>query len=724
MTIVSRSGSQLVVKGTTKSPSGSKVRVVVNNPESGATVSTAQTLTVAGAISVTVSPKTKTMRGLTNAEFSASVSNNSNSAVTWMVNGIVGGNATTGIVTPNGIYSAPAVISASVTISAASVADSSKSASAVVTLQNPLPVITAATSSLTAGTPVLISIAGTGFAPSAIVTLGKARLNVIWTSSTKLSATGPAIQMPVGGVLSLQAMNPEPGSAASNVFPVSVQNPGKQLNYAAAKRFLEQAAWGPTPADIAHVQNIGIDAWLNEQFDSAHTPPSSYSLPVDDKSDLILLREQFFKNAVSGQDQLRQRVAFALGQIAVVSGVKLTRYDMMMPYQQLLLNDAFGTYANFLKDVTLSPSMGHYLDAVNNDLPTAKTSPDENYGRELMQLFTIGLSELNPDSSNTAAPSVPTYSEDDIRALARVLTGWTYPACFGTSKWTNAACFQSGMAAVEAHHDNTAKEFLGTPIHAGSADGDLDLALSTMEGFHGPQQTVPNLAPFVSRRLIQHLVTGNPDPQYVARVSAVFAKTGGDLKQVVRAVLEDPAAGYGNGGAALATDQGHLREPVLYAVSLVRALGATILYDPPLADYSRDMGQELFNSPSVFNYYSPFYQLPGSALTAPEFQILSQATAFSRANYAYRVAYNQANSNVSVDLSNFAQLASDTNPATQVGSLTTMLNAVSTALLGSPMSSEMLNAVMPAMLATTNSTTRARNAVFLVAAAPQYQVVR
>ena len=218
--------------------------------------------------------------------------------------------------------------------------------------------------------------------------------------------------------------NPNPGAASSNAFAVTIRNNGTALSYAAAKRFLQHATWGPTADSIAHLQAIGITAWLAEQFSE---PTSTYNLPIDTTSNLSTLQEQFFKNAVTGPDQLRQRVAFALGQITVVSGLKLPEYYQMMPYQQLLLNDAFGTYDDFLKDVTMSPAMGHYLDMVNNDVPTATQSPDENYARELMQLFTVGLAELNADGSSTTTPATPLIRENDVRAMARVLTGWTYP---------------------------------------------------------------------------------------------------------------------------------------------------------------------------------------------------------------------------------------------------------------------------------------------------------
>lgn len=718
LTITSKSATQITVQGTSASAAGTQIHVTVTNPNPGATVSTAKTMAVTAPIAVVISPKTKTMRGLTTNKFTATVSNTNTKTVTWAVNGTLGGNATLGTIVSDGTYTAPAIIPATVTVTATSTADLSKSDTAQVTLQNPIPAIASATSPITAGANKSISITGTGFAQGAQILLGNSSLAVKWVSSSQLVATG-TIQAPVGGVAALRVQNPNPGAAASNTMPVTIQNSGTVLSYAAAKRLLEHATWGPTPDSIAHLQSIGITAWLAEQFAE---PESTYNLPIDTTSNLSTLQEQFFKNAVTGPDQLRQRVAFALSQITVVSGVKLPNYYQMMPYQQMLLNDAFGTYDSLLKDVTLSPAMGHYLDMVNNDIPTATQSPDENYARELMQLFTIGLVELNADGTPTTTPATPTYTENDVRAMARVLTGWTYSPCFAASKWTNAPCFQSPMIAVEAHHDNTAKLFLGATIQTGSAEGDLDLALRTIETSKGTQSALPNIAPFVALRLIQHLVTSNPTPAYISRVATVFAQSGGDLKQTVTAVLTDQAAG--NDGSTLAANQGHLAEPVLFTVSLLRALNANTVYAPPLASYTTNIGQDLFVSPSVFNYYSPFYTLPGSSTVAPEFQILSQSTSFYRANYAYRAVQNQISSDIVIDLTNFAQLASDTNTATQSTSLTVMLNAVSQALLGEPMPPAMLSAIMPAMLATNDPNTRARNAVYLVAVSPQYQVQR
>jgi uncharacterized protein (DUF1800 family) len=583
------------------------------------------------------------------------------------------------------------------------------------------PTISGITPSAPGDAVSTIAINGTGFDSSTEVFLGSNPLTVSSATATQLTVTG-YIPLTIGNTWAVRVLNPL-SLRYSNIVPLQVITPSTTLSYAAARRFLQQATWGPTPASIRHLQDVGIDTWLNEQFDPMRTPVSQYNPPQDLTAGVVALQEQFFGMAVSGADQLRQRVAFGLGQIAVVSDNKLSTYESLMGYQQMLLNDAFGKYNEFLKDVALSPAMGHYLDMVNNDVPSATNSPNENFAREVMQLMSIGLVQLNPDGS-IANGSPANYSEDDVHALARVFTGWTYPSCSTPSKWINAPCFAGPMVSFEQHHDQTAKNVLGVTIQTGTAAGDLNLALNTIEGVPSSDPSIPNMAPFISLRLIQHLVTSNPDPAYVARVAQVFAATKGDLKEVVRSILEDPAAGFGNGGADLPAADGHLQEPVLYAVQLLRALNAQIEYDPEIQSATAQMGQDLFDAASVFNYYSPFYHLPNTNTVAPEFQIFTQYTAVGRMNYVYNLVRNAIQSNIYVDLSNWAELGSDNNAATRAASITVMLNAVSQALLGQPMSSDMVNAIMPAMLATSNSATRARTAVLLVATLGQSQVQR
>jgi uncharacterized protein (DUF1800 family) len=563
-----------------------------------------------------------------------------------------------------------------------------------------------------------ITITGSGFDATDKVSVAGISFSVQSRTAVQIVASGTL--PPVAGGLAAVVVTSGSGSA-SKAFPAVVTAASPVMTYAAAKRFLEQATWGPTPASIAHLQSIGINAWLSEQF---KTPASVYVTSEPAGTGLQPLQTQFFSNAVNGPDQLRQRVAFALSQIAVVSGFKLFTYGQMAGYQQMLLTDAFGKYGDFLRDVTLSPAMGLYLDMVNNDISYVNTPPNQNYARELMQLFSLGTQQLNADGTPASSGAAP-YSEADVAAMARVLTGWTYPLCgSGSSAWPNPPCFTGPMVAAPDHHDNTAKIFLGTNVQSGSALGDLNQALSVIESYTAPGQSIPNIAPFVSQRLIQHLVKSNPSPAYVARVAAVYASSGGSLQQVAQAILTDTEARAGDNPSTADPNDGHLREPVFFVTSLLRALNGTVSQTPPLADLGGLMGQELLYSPSVFNFYSPRYSLVQSGgILGPEFQTLNSSTAFVRANYVLLLVLNALSGpDFHVDLSNFALLASDTDPQTQNASLTAMLNAVSNALLGTNMPSDMAAAIMPALTVTPDPQIRAITAIYLVALSGRYQV--
>ena len=289
------------------------------------------------------------------------------------------------------------------------------------------------------------------------------------------------------------------------------------MPYTDAVRFLEMASWGPTPASVAQLQTMGRDAWLAAQFS---TPASAWPDPLSDSEGMSQLQDAFFNIAINGQDQLRQRVSFALAQIMVASGVKDTEYSQMVGYQRLLGNDAFSTFRSLLGDMTLNPAMGFYLDMVNNAKanPKLDTVANENYARESMQLFTVGLVQLNQDG--TAIPNAPPeYTQQTVTDMAKVYTGWTYsPAPGYASQWQNPAYYFLPMVAFESHHDMTQKN-ISLPIPCtipanGSAVTDLNLALDCVV----KQQ---NVAPFISYRLIQRLVKSNPSPAYVAAVANV-----------------------------------------------------------------------------------------------------------------------------------------------------------------------------------------------------------
>ena len=320
--------------------------------------------------------------------------------------------------------------------------------------------------------------------------------------------------------------------------------PANELTPTAAARLLEQSTWGVTPLSLSHVQAVGMQAFLNEQFAMA---PSTYPAPGAN-DDMSVVQKRFFTNALTGQDQLRQRVAWGLSQIMVASAVKVNNPSAFVLWQNMFQNDAFGNFSTLLTDVTLSPVMGHYLDMVNNDKPSNGVDPNENYAREVLQLFSIGLEELNPDGTkqlDSSGNSIPTYDQTAVLGFAHTFTGWTYPTKPGaTARFNNPEYYGGPMIPFDAHHDTGAKILLnGVTLPAGgNTQADMTAALQNIFNH-------PNVAPFISRQLIERLVSSNPSPDYVGRVARVFADNGsgvrGDLKVGGHG---DPAGSRGSPG--------------------------------------------------------------------------------------------------------------------------------------------------------------------------------
>ncbi len=328
-----------------------------------------------------------------------------------------------------------------------------------------------------------------------------------------------------------------------------------------AARLLDQAAFGPTDAAVAALQQQGVAAWIDDQL---ATPATAYA-PIDyidansavgcptgspstcgrDNYTPFPVQLQFYRHALTGPDQLRQRVALAYSQIFVISGIDIRPAYGVRNYQQMLLDNAFVNYRQLLERITLHPAMGDYLDMVNNNKPTSTVEANENYAREVLQLFSIGLSKLNPDGTtvnDANGVAMPSYDQTVVQGFARAFTGWTYaPLPNATSKWTNPVNYGADMVAFDAHHDTAAKTLLnGKTIPAGqTAAKDLSDALDAIVAH-------PNVGPFIGRQLIQALVTSNPTPAYVARIAAVFDDNGsgvrGDMKAVIRAILLDREA--------------------------------------------------------------------------------------------------------------------------------------------------------------------------------------
>jgi uncharacterized protein (DUF1800 family) len=526
-------------------------------------------------------------------------------------------------------------------------------------------------------------------------------------------------------------------------------NPSPPMSTTDAQRLLEQATFGPTPSEVTRVAALGFNNYIAEQVASTgssyagftyvpHTAPANCkydasaptgasSICARDNYSLYQVQRQFFENALTRPDQLRQRVAFALSQIFVVSGTEIYEAYGMAAYQNMLLNDAFGNFRQLLQDVTLSPVMGYYLNMAQNAKadPSDGSEPNENYARELMQLFTIGLYELNPDGSPMLDANnnpQPTYSQSTVEGFAAIFTGWTFPPLAGSAVSFGSAPvnYQGSMVSVAAYHDTSAKVILnGQATPAGQTpEADLKLALDAVFNH-------PNVGPFISKQLIQHLVTSNPSPAYVARVAAVFNNNGagvrGDLQAVVRAILGDDEA---RGAAPANADAGHLREPALYVTTLMRGLGAQSdgVY---LRNVMSGMGQPLFTPPTVFNYYPPGYQLPGTTTLAPEFFIQNAATALARNNFVNQMVFNggatpdptvTASTGTTVNLN--ALLGS---PAYTPDQLVDELNSL---LMHGSLSSAAHAAIVTAVNAapTSDPLGQIKAATYLLATSPQFQV--
>ncbi len=628
-------------------------------------------LVPAYAQTVTVSPTAVSVHLGTFYQFAAKVTGTSPTTVGWTVALPAGATGSTGTISAGGRYTPPAAIpsTGTVIVTATSTAAPTVSASATVTLLNPYPTLASAYPSNVAVGPFTLILNGSGFVPGAQVLFGGVPLATTYLSATRLMATGTASQTQSGQQVPLAVMNPDPGSETSvDVVSLLIGTPatGDKVTYNVAARFLDQAAFGPDPVTSAHVQAVGLEAYLNEQFAAPITP---YPDPAATGFGIGQVQARFFTNAVHGQDQLRQRVAFALSQIMVASAVEENSPAQIVPYLQLLKKDAFTNFRTLMEDVTLNPTMGEYLDMRNNDKadPAKDTRANENYARELMQLFTIGLFQLNQDGTlqlDASGNPIPTYDQTTIQNFAKVYTGWTYPTKPGaTLQKHNPAYYIGPMVPFESNHDTTSKTLLnGLVVPAGgTAESDLKAALDDIFNHQ-------NVAPFIGKQLIQHLVTSNPSPAYVGRIAAVFNDNGngvrGDLQAVVKAILLDPEARAGDEGPSLSPPDtsGHLREPVFAVASILRGLGATVNDTNNLAGQATNLGQTVFAPPTVFNYFAPGYTIPadftpGATLLGPEFQLQSPSAAVARSNMVNTVVYGNLGNGAVIDWSYLTSLA-------------------------------------------------------------------
>jgi uncharacterized protein (DUF1800 family) len=613
-------------------PAASVVTIRANSSASPGTIGQA-TVTLLAPITVSVSPPSATVGLGTAQTFVATLTGNANTGVTWSVNGITGGSASIGTVTTAGLYTAPAVmpVPATMTIRAASVVSASSFAQAAVTLVPPVTVKVAPT----AATVRL------GDTQTFVATVtGTANTAVTWTvdgvpggssAAGTISDVGvytPPALMPSSTTVTVGAVSAAASASAQAAVTLAPALP--LTSSLADARFLEQASFGPSPQSLAHLHQLGTTAWLDEQFTM---PETQIPLPAD--NNMGTLRAWMLYNYSAAPDQLRQKVAYALSQIIVTSGNKLVYPDENIPWLQALSSHAFGNYRDLLREVTTSPSMGKYLDLARSAKPSAVSGANENYPRELMQLFTIGLWQMNQDGSyvkDASGNQVSTYDQQTVGQVALALTGWTYA--------TNAyEYFGAPMVPNQANHDMTAKSFLGCSVAGGqSVDQDLDALLDCL-------MQHPNMAPFIATRLIRLLVMSNPSPGYIKRVADVFAGaaggTRGDLKATITAILMDPEARQDTPATANA---GRLKDAIGQTVGLVRALGGQFGANNQITYLFDYMSQSILTPPSVFSWFSPMYRVPNSPSFGPEFQIYSQTDATLRGNFMFTLLGGGVNS--------------------------------------------------------------------------------
>lgn len=690
----------------------------IANPSAPVTTPAAQvTVTLSGAAQTRLGQQT---------QFSATVANSSNQAVIWQVNGTTGGSATNGTISPAGLYTAPGALPGGNTVTLGAVSQASPSASATTSeaIWNPVPVMTGETATQSAPSgPYLIDVQGNSFVAGAQIQVGGASGSLLTTSvisSTELQASYSA---PAGSSSAMvSVVNPAPGSAAS--VSASVALTTIKVSVASAARLLDQATFGPTLNEIQHVQTVGLDPYLTEQFNTSATvladlpnPLPAVCAPSNPKP---CEQSEVWNAFMTGPDQLRQRVALALSEMFVVSTNSISPYSVI-PYHNLLTKDAFGNFSTVMKDVTLSTAMGGYLNMLNSAKPAVVGGvtqiANENYARENMQLFTIGLNLLNQDGTPQVdgfGNLIPSYTQAQVQAFARAYTGWTYAGNGGKFPY-NTASFDTPMAAVEAQHDTAAKMLLnGTALPAGQNAGqDLDGALANLFNH-------PNVGPFVCRQLIQHLVASNPSPAYVGRVAAVFNNNGsgvrGDLRAVVRAILMDAEARAGDTDAT--QNGGHLREPMLYLTNVMRGLNfvntdATGYYGS-MSNYAGALGEQPYSSNSVFNFFPPDYIIPAS-VNAPEFANENTASSILRLTQANQLVFNQI-SGFKADLSGTSALGlMAANPGNLVDSLGTIF-------MHGQMPGSMRTAIVNHITTLTDPAQRVRVATYLVITSSLYKV--
>lgn len=587
--------------------------------------------------------------------------------------------------------------------------------------------------------------------------LGSSTTDGSWRTFNRDLAADIAIGEPGNSLLNVNGMlilgsvkidNVSLSTDGTVVVPDPDPDPDPEINDEAAARLLAQASFGATLADINAVRTLGVSAWINDQFSkqgSSHLAYSQRYLRTNgrpaSKSFTGPRQQKWLINAIDGEDQLRQRVTFALSEIFVTSdvGQVLKREQHAMSnYYDLLSDNAFGNYRELLEAVTLNPVMGLYLSMLQNTKANSanNTRADENYAREIMQLFSIGLHQLNNDGTTTTNPPTPAYTQGNVEEYARVFTGWSYA---GNTNWNISAAVSSTnkidpMQPFPEFHDVGEKTLLNGVISpAGlSAEDDLSIALDSLFNH-------PNVGPFIGKQLIQRLVTSNPSPEYVGRVATAFNDNGlgirGDMKAMIRAILLDPEARTGHQNIA---NFGKLREPLLRMTHLWRAfnvqrgdLSTNNTYNtgsPRIWSANSFFGQSVLSASSVFNFFHPDYSPQGplrdTQILAPEAEIYSDSRILTSTAYLTRMIQLQyQGGNQNTRNTSYLDITAETTLASNPNALLDRLDLL---LLSGQMSSGLREILLEHMSTLNNDengrSQQVRDCISLIMASPEYLV--
>jgi uncharacterized protein (DUF1800 family) len=770
------SGTELAA--SISAPNPGTYPLLVNNPDPGSANSTAVAELV-GPGKVVLALKTTagtSVRVSNSLQIGLTITGTNTTGINWLINGIAGGNAQIGTIVTNAdgsvTYTAPAVVPTPnnvVQLTAVSVDNPAVSISQNIAVDNPIPILTSGTPMTFDVGPATVVLTGSNFINGAQVLVNGAPVPTTFNSGGQLTAS---ISPTEPGNLDLQVLNPGPGPATSTdlIAQVSGTPPVLLVTPDDASRFLAEATFGATDSDIHHLTMIGYPAWLNEQFNAPQTlhepaveqalilnnPPCNSgdvecnaALFVQNLSDETYLQQTFWQQAMTGSDQLRQRVKYALTELMVISSTNPAVQNMprgMANYYDVLGADLFGNFRQLLEDVTLNPMMGQFLSMQGNDKGDATRDPDENYAREVMQLFTIGLYQLNPDGTQKLDPTgqpIPTYSNVDVMGIAKVFTGfsWNVPGDQSDTAWSHC-CEYVGtgfgedilpMQSYPNHHSTDEKDFLGVTIPASSNPdpvGDLKIALDTLFNH-------PNLPPFFCQQMIQHLVTSNPSPAYVGRVAAVFQDNGmgvrGDMKAVIQAILLDPEAR--NSAAAAGNPQyGKVREALIRYTEWARAFTAQSRNGSFNLGSTEDpiygLGEMSLRAPSVFNWFAPGYVPPATSiasagLVAPEMEMTDVSTVVGYLNFMQSAIGADATTGPDVFSNYTTEIGLAATPDQLIDRINLLLMAGE---MDSTLSSQILAAVNAIPIPTTGDqtainaalTSRVQTAIYLTMASPSY----